>query len=88
MRFVAWLVADTDKHQYDGIRHEIAEGVDGISYHGGTMSQDASHKLEEQQGYIHHAAHQCHLIYLLTSFLHFLTIQNIKYEVATLQRYE
>ena len=68
VRLVLGFAADVDKDNNDDIRHKVAQRVNGICHHRGTMSHDASDELEKQQNHVDDAAHQCHFVYLFVSF--------------------
>ena len=77
-----------DEHQYDDIRHEVRQGMNGICHHRGTMPHDACHKLKQQQHHIDDAAHQRHLIDFLIPFHCYLPakIQNNSIRCYTLSK--
>ena len=68
VRLVLGFAADMHKDNHNDIGHEVAQRVDGIGHHGSTMSQDACHKLEQQQNHVDHAANHRYLVYLFVSF--------------------
>ena len=41
------LATDMDEHQYNDVRHEVRQRVNGISHHSGTMPHDTCHELKE-----------------------------------------
>ena len=68
VRLVLRLIADAYEDDDDGIGHEIAERMDGISHHSGTVAEDAGHKLEDQQHHVDDAAYERYLVDFLTAF--------------------
>jgi len=61
--------------------------MDGIGHHGGTVSHNAGHELEEQQQHIHCAAHQRHPIDLALSPIVILLFHPCSLNLYHLQRY-
>ena len=56
------LVGDAYEEEYDDVRDEVRQRMDGIGEHGGTAPEDARGKLEEEEGEVDHAADDGHAV--------------------------
>ena len=66
--FVLGFVADAYKSQHHQIGCEIGQGMHGISHHGGTVTEQASYKLEQHQHHVDCTAQERYLINFFFSF--------------------